>query len=183
MAKLQNKDVTTLIYIIALFIFGVMFCCSLSMGVEAISWIVGAILIVTAVILLASAYVENKSLTTIDGLLGAVIAAFGVLFIVKRLAWIIVQYIPYLLIFLGGLLILDSIIFIIVRSKRDYLVFGLEIALGIVSLTLGLLLIFVDDFADYASIVFGIILIALSIYQLLLFFGGKNRRVSDKRRK
>ena len=181
MAKIQNKDVTTLIYIIALFIFGVMFCCSLSMGVEAVSWIVGAILIVTAVILIASAYVENKSLTTIDGLLGAVIAAFGVLFIVRKLAWIIVQYIPYLLIFIGALLILDSILFIMFRGKKNYLVCGIELAIGCVSLTLGLLLIFVDDFAEYASIVFGIILIAVSIYQLLLFFGGQNKRTSTRK--
>ncbi len=166
MAKLQKSEIASIIDIVALLVFGILFCCSLSMGVEAISWTIGIVLLATALILLIQSYLETKSLTAVNGMLSAFIGAFGVLFIVSKLAWIIVAYIPFILLFIGSYLIIDSILFVTVRGKKQFLAFGIELALGAIALTLGVCLLTIDDFAEYASIVFGVILIVLAVFLL-----------------
>ena len=175
MAKEGNQDLSKILTIIILLVFGVLFCCSLAMGVAAISWTVGIFLIVAAVLLFISSYMETKSITAYSGIMSAAIAAFGVYFIVDHLAGIIIGYIPYLLIFIGGYLIIDSFLYLTVRHGKENLVFGVELALGAVSLALGLCLLFIDDFKEYASLMFGIILILIAVQQIIMFATSKQK--------
>ncbi len=176
MAKVGNKDLSKIIIFSILLVFGVLCCCyEYFDALSVVSWIVGAFLIVAAVLLLISSYVETKSITAYNGMISAAVAAFGTYFIIDDLSHIIVGYIPYLLIFVGGYLIVDSILYLTVRHGKEYLVFGIELALGAVSLTLGLCLLFVDDFYKYASLMFGIILILIAVQQIILFVMEKQR--------
>ena len=181
MTKEGNQDLSKILSFAILLVFGVLFCCSLAMGVAAISWTVGIFLIVAAILLLISSYIETKSITAYNGIVSAAVGAFGVYFIVDHLAGIIIGYIPYLLIFIGGYLIIDSILYLTVRHGKDNLIFGIELALGAVSLTLGFCLLFIDDFKEYASLMFGIILILIAIQQIIMFIMSKQKGSKSKK--
>ena len=112
------------------------------------------------------------------GILSAVIGAIGVLCIVNRLAGVIVAYFPYILIFIGIYIIIDSIIFLSSKKKGGYALFVIELVIGIVALTLGILLLTVPEVYQYASIIFGSILIIVGIFELLLLL--KKRKAPQR---
>ena len=177
MAKtaLNKPYVTELIAIALLIVFGILFITADYLADNVLSWIFGSILILYAILLLAQAYSETHSLTSVTGILSAFIGAFGVLFIVRNLASIIFAYIPFMLIFMGAYLIIDSIILITSRRKNDYTLFSIELIIGIAALVIGICLIYVDDFAKYTSLVFGIILLAIGAYNLILFMFSRRK--------
>ena len=177
MAKtaLNKPYVTELIAIALLIVFGILFITADYLADNVLSWIFGSILILYAILLLAQAYSETHSLTSVTGILSAFIGAFGVLFIVRNLASIIFAYIPFMLIFMGAYLIIDSIILITSRRKNDYTLFSIELIIGIAALVIGICLIYVDDFAKYTSLVFGIILLAIGSYNLILFMFSRRK--------
>ncbi len=173
MAKTDNKRLMSMIYIVVLFIFGIVFCVASYMAAAAISWIVGLTLIFGAGMLLFSSYESTRSVATLEGLMAAAIGAFGVLFIVRQLGSHVYGYIPYILIVWGSLLVIDAILFRVVRSNKSATIFALEFVLGVCSIVLGVLLLLLKDFAPYGSLVFGIVLIVSAIFQLYLFLAYK----------
>ncbi len=173
--QLKKPYVTELIAIALLIVFGIIFITADYMADDVLSWIFGSILILYAILLLAQSYSETRSLTSVTGILSAFIGAFGVLFIVRNLASIIFAYIPYMMIFMGAYLIIDSIILITSRRKNDYTMFSIELVIGIASLVLGICLIFVDDFHKYTSLIFGIILLAIGAYNLIMFMFSRKK--------
>ena len=165
----ENKNFMSILYIAILLIFGIVFCCSVSMGVAAVSWIVGLVLIFGAISLLVSSYETTKSVATIEGLMAAAIGGFGIMFIIKRLGGWVVAYIPYILIIWGALLVLDAILFKVVKSEKSAVIFALELVLGLCSIGLGICLIYIEEFAKYSALVFGIVLICSAALQLYIF--------------
>jgi uncharacterized membrane protein HdeD (DUF308 family) len=74
---------------------GVLFCFSLSLGNTALSYIIGTGLIIAGILSIVNSYSVKKALLTSDGMVGAAIVAFGVLFAGNELTWAIFNFIPF----------------------------------------------------------------------------------------
>ena len=175
MAKVENKSLMSIIYIAVLFIFGLVFCIASYMAAAAISWIIGLAMIFGAIMLLVSSYESTHSVATLEGLMAAAIGALGILFIVRQLGSRVYYYIPYILIVWGSLLVVDAILFRVVRSNKSATIFALEFVLGVCSIVLGVCLLLIKDFAQYGSLVFGIVLIVSAVFQLYLMLAYKRK--------
>ena len=175
MAKVENKNLTSILYLAVLFIFGIVFCAASYMAAAAISWIVGLVMIFGAIMLLVSSYNSTHSVATIEGLMAAAIGALGIVFIIKQMGSHIYYYIPYILIVWGSLLVIDAILFRVVRSNKSAAVFAIEFVLGVASIVLGVCLLLIKEFAKYGSLVFGIVLLASACFQLYLMLVYKKR--------
>lgn len=167
-SSLSNADVKTIVISVVVLIIGILFCCT-SVLTQAMSIIIGIGILILGLGLLASSFIETKRLISGGAIAGGAIVAFGIMFMVDSLAGIIFAYIPYFLIALGALFILDAIIMIATKKKATA-AFGIELAIGVVALVLGILLICITDFAKYASIVFGVILILYAVYLCVSVF-------------
>ena len=166
--KLSGKDVKTIVVSSVLLVLGALFCFSLAMGLKAISYIIGTALILAGVLCLINAYSNKKDLLNTEGVIGSAIIAFGVLFAGNELTWIIFNYIPFLLMALGVIVIVDA--FLKKFKQKDSAKFAVELAIGIVSLTLGICLKFVPGFNKMCSVMLGVILIVYAVYSLLVVF-------------
>lgn len=167
-SNLSNTDVKAIVLSVVLLIVGILFCCT-SVLTTAMSIIIGIGILVLGLGLLASSFIETKKLVSGGAIAGGAIIAFGIMFMIDKLAGIIFAYIPYFLIALGALFLLDAII-LIATTKKASTRFYIELVIGVIALVLGILLICVNGFADYASIVFGVILILYAVYLCVTVF-------------
>ena len=162
--KLEKKEIKTLIFSAILLVVGVLFCCSLAMGNKAVSWIIGLSLIVFGIFCIINAFTSKKDLMTVDGIIGAAIIAFGLLFAGNELTWVIFNYIPFLLMAIGVIFIADAIIKIIKDNGKTTVKYIIELIIGVIALALGLCLKFINGFSDFCSVILGVVLIIYSIY-------------------
>ena len=177
MAKqLRNDEIARIVYIVVMIVFGVLFCCSMSLVTSTLSIVIGVALIIASLAMLITSYLETRSITTMSGFMSAAILAFGILFIVNNLAGIIFSYIPYILIVWGFYMFVDAFLLRFVRNNNNIMIFVIELVLGAVAITLGFCLLYVDGFYEYAGLIFGIILILAGVYQLLQLFSKKPRK-------
>ena len=166
-SKSQNKT-ENIIIAIAIIAIGVLFCVSLRQSLAVISWIIGIICILAGLEMVIPTLAKYKRVFSVLSIGGLFVIGFGIFFIVAQLAGILVQFIPILLITLGSALILDAFLLIIVHKSKDMFSIVLELVFGIVAVTLGILLLFVEGFKEYASLVFGISLIVYGAYILIV---------------
>lgn len=174
--QLKNDEIARIVYIVVMIVFGVLFCCSMSLVTSTLSIVIGIALIIASLAMLITSYLETRSITTMSGFMSAAILAFGILFIVNNLAGIIFSYIPYILIVWGFYMFVDAFLLRFVRHNNSILIFVIELVLGAVAITLGFCLLYVDGFYEYAGLIFGIILILAGVYQLLQLFSKKPRK-------
>ena len=167
--KIGNERVRTLVVSIVLLIIGILFCCSLSMGLTALSIIIGVSLIVLGAALLATSYMATKGLIAGSAIGGSSLIAVGIWFIVDNLAQMILSYIPFFLIVVGCIFIIDAILAIAVR-KEGIVGFIVEFVIGAVALTLGCCLRYVSGFAEYTALIVGIVIIFYSVYSIVKIF-------------
>ena len=66
---------------------------------------------------------------------------------------------------LGSVFVIDALLFRFYKNNDKLITFVVEIIIGVISLILGILLVVIDGFMEYASIVLGIIMI---VYAVLL---------------
>ena len=174
MNKIGKNELKLIILAIAVFIFGVLFCCATKTAVNVLSVIIGIIFILSGALLIVESILVKKSSFTSDSASGAFALAFGILFIAKELGWLILEYIPYILIVLGVIILIDAILIMAIKQRKNIFAFTYELILGIVALVLGILLLTSDDFREYASLVFGITLIVYAVFILLVALFAKN---------
>ena len=167
---MKKKEVKTIIFSAVLLVIGVLFCFSLSLGSNAISWVIGISLILAGVFCAINSFVNKKSLITTESFLGATLVAFGILFINNGLTGIIIDFIPWLLIVLGVLVIIDSIHKEI--AYKDTARFVVELIIGVISLALGLCLMFIDGFKDFCSVMLGM---KMPLSSFSLMFGAHSK--------
>ena len=170
MNKLNIDQLKNLIIAVMLMVIGILFCCSLAMGIDGLSIILGVILLVIGSLFLISSIVSNKDVLTTTGLIGVVIATIGIMFIANKLAGIIFVFIPWFLIILGTVVILDAFLGKFFRGENSTLEFVIKLVVGIISFVLGLCLRLIDGFAEYASIMLGILMIIYSTYMIFMVF-------------
>ena len=164
MKSLNVEELKTIIMASLLIVIGLLFCCSLAMGISGLSVIIGLIIIILGTLFMLNAIFTNNSLISGGGLGGIFIVAFGIMFISNNLAVIIFSYIPWLLIVLGSALIIDALLGKFLYKSNNSFDFTLKLIVGGVSAVLGLCLLLITGFMEYSSIVLGILLIVYGIY-------------------
>lgn len=170
MKKLNTEELKTLVIAVLLMVIGILFCCSLAMGINGLSVIIGIILMVLGILFIVNSIIGKKGIFTMQGVMGVVITALGIMFIANKLASLIFVYIPWFLLVLGAVTILDAFLGKYSRNESDNINFIIKLVVGIVALVLGLCLKLIDGFAEYASIILGILMIIYSIYIIFIVF-------------
>ena len=174
MKKLNIEELKSLVVSILIMMIGIFFCCSLSIGIAGLSIIIGLVLMVIGVLFLVNAFVGGKGLYSMESIVGVVILSLGIVFLVHKLAGIIFAYIPWLLIILGAVVIVDGLIYKFLKSEDNLFKFIVKMVIGGVAIILGLCLQLIDGFMEYASIILGILMIIYAGYLMYrLFFGVK----------
>lgn len=173
MKGLYSDEMKNFVIAVLLMLVGILFCCSLSIGIEGLSIIIGLILMIIGIFIIINVLVSNDKIFSMSGMIGVVILSLGILFLASRLAGIIFAYIPWFLIVFGGVVIADALIAKFVRNNNNIIEFVIKLIIGILSIALGLCLKFIDGFMEYASILLGIFMIIYSAYMLYMYFSKK----------
>ena len=164
--KNSNKP-ANIIWACVIFVIGLLFCFSLSYGVKGLSYIIGIAIILTGVVLTLDTISKKSSTLTIMSLFSAFLIAFGIVFIAKELADIIIAMIPWILIAVGVLIFVDAFLLYCVRKSKTNLKFIVELILGTVLFVFGLIVKFAKNWDTYSALVLGIAFIVYAIYLLL----------------
>jgi len=178
MKNLSIEQLKTLIVSALIMIIGILFCCSLSMGISGLSMVLGFVMIVVGVLFIVNAILLNKSLFTINGIIGTVLFTLGILFMAHNLAGIIFTFIPWFLIVLGCIIVIEAFLGKFYRNENNSIEFITKIIIGIIFLILGICLKAIPGFAEYASLILGILLIIYSIYIIFVTF---NKRIDSQK--
>lgn len=168
--KFENTQLKNIIIASLLLIIGILFCCSLAMGITGLSMIIGFILLVLGFLFITESLLKNKGIMTVNGLLGVVIVTLAILFMVNKIAYIIISFIPWFLIVFGCGIIADTLLGKFVRHDESLTQFILKLVIGGLSIILGILLLSIDEFLEYASLILGIIMIVYAIYIIINIF-------------
>jgi len=177
MNKLGLDQLKKLVLAIVLMIIGILFCCSLAMGITGLSMVVGFLLLIIGILYIANSLLISKNFLTTNGIIGIAIFTLGILFMVNKLAGIIVAFIPWFLIVLGTVIIIDAFLGKFLREENNLTYFIIKIVIGAVSLILGLCLKLIDNFAEYSAIILGILMIIIAGYLVFNIFTNKSVRV------
>lgn len=169
MKKLNLDQLKIMILSVLLLIVGVLFCCSLAIGIDGLSIIVGIVLLIIGVATLANSIMTSKTIYSQQGVLGSVSVALGIMFLVYKLAEIIFLCIPWFLMVVGVCIILDGVLCRFLFNIDGNVSFAIKMVLGIITFVLGLCLQVIDGFLEYASVMLGVLFIVLAIYMLLKF--------------
>lgn len=171
--KLSNKDLKALIVAAILAVIGILFCISPALGNKALSYIIGTALIIAGVVGVINSFTDKKSLLTTDAILGAAIVAFGMLYAGNELTWLIFNYVPFLLMCIGVVIIVDAIIKKIKFNQTDK--FIIELILGVLTLALGICLKFIGVLNEHTSLMLGIVLVVYAVYSFTTVFVRKDQ--------
>lgn len=164
--KNSNKT-ANIIWACVLLVIGVLFCFSMSYGVTGLSYIIGIAIIITGIAFLFNTISIKTSTLTIMSFFSSFLIAFGIVFIGKGLASVIIDVIPWMLIITGIVILIDAFLLQYVRKLNVPVKFVIEVSLGILLFIFGLIVKFADSWRNYSALVLGIALIVYSIYLLL----------------
>ncbi len=167
---IQTADVRSIIAACITLVIGVLFTCSLSFGIRGLSWLIGISLCVAGVVYILNSLTQRKALLTGEGILGAGVLTFGIMFIMRQMASIIVDFIPFLMIMVGAAIFIDAFLAKLVRKEENVVKFICGLAMGAVVTALGFCLKFIHGWADKAAMVLGVIMIVYAVYVLLSAF-------------
>lgn len=163
---MSKKEIKLLIASAILLVVGILFCFSLSTMI--ISIIIGSALILMGILFVVSSFINKKNLITTESLIGAALVAFGVLFIWKQLFSVLLDYIPFLSIAFGIVIIIDGIYREV--SSKDTVKFVFELIVGIIAIAFGVCLLIIEGFRQFCSIIVGIVMIIYAIYVIASLF-------------
>ena len=162
--NLLSNNRSTIIYAAVLLLLGIMFCC---FGAWVLSYILGAFVIFIGVLFIVNSIARTQVLLTINGLVGVILGALGAIIIVRNLAGLLLSFIPWIMMAVGVLVIADSFLRFFLRRDVSAAVFALELAVGVLIAAAGLGVMFIENWANFASVVFGIVLIVYALFLLI----------------
>lgn len=155
---------------------GILLCCSVSLD-SILNIILGVVLLLVAVVMVVSKLIAGGSLLSGTGILAAFYGSIGILCFIGSL----IQVTPVMIMFLivvSSFLLVDSLSRLFrcnFKGKSSTLGF-IELVVGAIGLTLGLMLWFWNDFKQFSGIVLGIIFILLGITVVIdLIMMGKKK--------
>ena len=163
-----NKETKTIMLAVVLLVVGILFCFSLAMGINALSYIIGVCIIIAGGASILNTALTKKTTLNYSAIIGATIIALGILFIEYRLASILFSFVPWLLAVVGVIVVADAILKKL--SQNNNVVFVTELIVGILILALGLCLKYIPGFMEFSSIMLGIIIIIYASYLLIMVF-------------
>lgn len=172
---LKKNQTRTIIVACITLVIGVLFCCSLTFA-DGLSWLIGGSLCFAGILCVINSIIQTKSLLTLDGILGAVAIAFGVMFVVKQLAQVLLDFVPYLMIAIGIIMFVEAFLSRFARYN-SLAIFIIALIVGTSFTALGFCLMFIKSWAKVAAVIFGIILIVVSLYTIItILLAKKNAR-------
>lgn len=166
--KLKKNKTRTIVVSSITLVLGVLFCCSLNFG-DGLSWLIGGSLCFAGALYLINSMVKYRSWFTGEAIVGIGAVSFGILFMVDKLAHILLNYVPYLMIAIGIAIIVEAFLTKFARYNST-VEFVITLVVGIVITALGFCLMFITEWQKVAAVVFGCILIATSLYTLITLF-------------
>ena len=169
---MSKEKIIALVEAGVLLVVGILFCFGLA--TDVLSVIVGAGLIIAGVVFLAISFVGTKSLLTNVGFGGGLLLALGIYCLAATAVEIIFTFVPYLLIVGGSIIILDGIFGKFVNKHDVLVVFIIKLVIGIALVVIGILLLTVPEFAQAVSIIFGVTIILLAIYAIVMILLDKD---------
>ena len=174
--KLSKEQTKSIIYSAVLLVIGIMLCISPAVALDTLSIIIGVGFLAAAAVLIIGSLVQDHSIITGSALLGGILLVLGLMFIVDYAINLIGYCAVWLMIVFGAILIVDSIIRIAWRNRKDVVGFIVEFLIGAVSFTLGMCSRFVKDFVGYELLILGIIIVVYALYVLVSAFVGKKSK-------
>ena len=164
--KLTSASIVQIIKAAFVLVLGILFCIS-QIG-NALSVIIGIALILVGALYILNAYFKDKRLLTSDGIMGILFIAFGIMFWEDKMMNQVFAFIPWILITAGVVILVDSVLRMFVACTIDMKNFIIELVIGVIVLTLGICLKTIPAFAEFTSIMVGIVLV---IYALMMIAG------------
>ncbi|MBQ8393967.1 MAG: hypothetical protein IJX49_00155 [Clostridia bacterium] len=164
--KLTSASIVQIVKAAFVLVLGILFCISQVAGV--LSVIIGISLIVVGALYIVNAYLKDKRLLTSDGVMGILFVAFGIVFWENTMMAQVLALIPWILISAGVVVIADSVLRAFVAYSIDMKNFVIELVIGIIVLALGICLKAIPAFAEFTSIMVGIVLV---VYALMMIAG------------
>lgn len=161
--KLPSTTIVQLIKAAFVLVLGILFC--FSQVANALSVIIGIALILFGVLYIVGIYMENKRLVAPGYGVAVLLIAFGIMFWEDKMMHQVFAYIPWILIVAGAVTALDAVLRMYVAYSLDMKNFVIRLTIGIIMLALGICLKTIPAFADFTSILIGIVLV---VYALLL---------------
>ena len=164
--KLTSASIVQIVKAAFVLVLGILFCISQVAGV--LSVIIGISLIVVGALYIVNAYLKDKRLLTSDGVMGILFVAFGIVFWENTMMAQVLALSPWILISAGVVVIADSVLRAFVAYSIDMKNFVIELVIGIIVLALGICLKAIPAFAEFTSIMVGIVLV---VYALMMIAG------------
>ena len=165
--KRLNPRLKSLLVACVFLIMGILFICSLALGVSGLSYLIGTTLIVIGVLYIVISIVKRRGLLSTEGMIGCSVLSFGIMFMTHQLANIIVAYIPWLLISVGVAIILDALLRKFIKNDPSMAKFVCELVLGGITLVFGICVKFISALSSYAVAVLGAALVVFAFAMII----------------
>lgn len=165
--KRLNPRLKSLLVACVFLIMGILFICSLALGVSGLSYLIGTTLIVIGVLYIVISIVKRRGLLSTEGMIGCSVLSFGIMFMTHQLANIIVAYIPWLLISVGVAIILDALLRKFIKNDPSLAKFVCELVLGGITLVFGICVKFISALSGYAVAVLGAALVVFAFAMII----------------
>ena len=162
---MKNSAILKFISSVITVVVGVTFCFSINAGLTALSVIMGVVLIILGAFGIVVDIFDKDHELISSGIGRAVLIAYGVLCIEMNLQSYVYYFIAYALIVIGGLYMLDAFLAYFAR-KEPFSMLLIGAAIGAASLAVGICLRTVGGFAEFCSVVLGIVLIVYGAFNL-----------------
>ncbi|MBQ8545509.1 MAG: hypothetical protein IJ437_01035 [Clostridia bacterium] len=166
--KFKANQTRTIVVASITLVIGVLFCCSLNFG-DGLSWLIGGSLCFAGALYIINSMVKYRSLFTAEAIIGVGAVSFGIMFMIEKLAHILLAYVPYLMIAIGIAVIIEAFLSKFARYN-SIVEFIITLIVGMGITALGFCLMFIPGWTNIAAVVFGCILIAISLYTLISLF-------------
>lgn len=177
----MNTKTKNIIRSVLYIVLGILFALSVIDPASMINWMVAVVCLLGGVALLAIEVATNKSLITGNGMMGALLIAFGVFFLppVGTLSIDWCGGIALVLICIGLAMTIDAILGL--AFKRGLTGNIIKLVIGLVAATFGFLLYFLGEFRKFAGLVLGIVVIVYGVILLVETLTGKTIVVVKKK--
>ena len=162
--KLTTDKFNTLIFASAVLLLGIMFCC---FGAWALSYILGGFVIFIGVLFIINSIARTQVLFTLNGLVGALLGTLGAMIIVNNLAGMLLSFIPWIMVSVGALITADSFLRYFLRRDIQATMLAAELAVGVLVILAGLGVMLIENWANFATVVFGIALIFYALFLIV----------------
>ncbi len=177
--KLNSENTKSFIMASVIFIAGLLLCISTQLSSAVMSYTSGTVLLIIGALFVVMSALEKKKLLTADGIIGAVIVSFGILFMTEKLSSLVAAYAPYFLICLGAVTVMDIFVTVFIKKEKKIVNIVLTAFIGTVLIVLGILILTVDGLARYIYLTVGLLMIALATFLVFVALTGKNKTVAE----